>query len=115
MPIKYKPKSLDLMEIIEEERRRTIEDIPNEILLKIFYYLTFNDNITAGDVCKRYLSRGQIQRCGKGGNYFHFLVKVTKNEKISWLVFLLFTDKVNFLLVNKEKNSQEKKVNKQDS
>ena len=53
MPIKDKPKSLDLMETIEEERRRTIEDIPNEILLKIFYYLSFNDNIAAGDVCER--------------------------------------------------------------
>ena len=61
MPIKDKPKSLDLMETIEEERRRTIEDIPNEILLKIFFYLTFNDNITAGNVCKRYVSRGQTE------------------------------------------------------
>ena len=46
------------METIEEERRRTIEDIPNEILLKIFYYLSFNDNIAAGDVCKRYMLLG---------------------------------------------------------
>ena len=53
MPIKEKPKSLELMETIEEERRRTIEDLPNKILLKIFYYLSFNDNIAAGDVCKR--------------------------------------------------------------
>ena len=32
-----------------------------------------------------------------------------KNEKISCPVYLLFTEKVNFLLVNKEKNSQFKK------
>ena len=47
---------------------------------------------------------------------FQYLVKVTKNEKISCPVYLLFTEKVNFLLVNKEKNSQLKlEVNKQDS
>ena len=34
---------------------------------------------------------------------FRYLVKVTKNEKISCPVYLLFTEKVNFLLVNKEK------------
>ena len=34
---------------------------------------------------------------------FQYLVKVTKNEKISCPVYLLFTEKVNFLLVNKEK------------
>ena len=47
---------------------------------------------------------------------FQYLVKVTKNKKISCPVYLLFTEKVNFLLANKEKNSQLKlEVNKQDS
>ena len=53
---------------------------------------------------------------------FSFLVKVTKNEKISCPVYLLFTEKVIFLLVNKEKKIlvktgfvELKKVNKQDS
>jgi hypothetical protein len=32
-----------------------------------------------------------------------YLVKVTKNEKISCPVYLLFTEKVHFLSVNKEK------------
>ena len=50
---------------------------------------------------------------------FRYLVKVTKNEKISCPVCLLFTEKVNFLLVNKEKKISvktgfEQKVNKQD-
>ena len=53
MPFKYKPKSLVLMETIEEERGRTIEDLPNKILLKIFFDLSIIDKITAGDVCKR--------------------------------------------------------------
>ena len=36
--------------------------------------------------------------------------QVTKNKKISCPVYLLFTEKVNNLLVNKEKNSQLKLV-----
>ena len=41
---------------------------------------------------------------------------MTKNEKISCPVYSLFTEKVKFLLVNNEKNSQLKlDVNKQDS
>ena len=36
----------------------------------------------------------------------HYLVKVTKNEKISCPVYSLFTEKVNFFSVNKEKNSR---------
>ena len=36
---------------------------------------------------------------------FHYLVKVAKNEKIICLVYSLFTEKVNFLLVNKEKKN----------
>ena len=46
---------------------------------------------------------------------FHYLVKVMKNQKISSPVYLLFTEKVNFLLVNKDKFLFKKKVNKQDS
>jgi hypothetical protein len=38
------------------------------------------------------------------------LVKVTKNKTITCPVYLLFTEKVNFLMVNKEKNSQLKLV-----
>ena len=34
---------------------------------------------------------------------FRYLVKVTKNKKTSCPVCLLFTEKVNFLLSNKEK------------
>jgi hypothetical protein len=54
---------------------------------------------------------------------FLFLVKVTKNKKIICPVYLLFIEKVNFLLVNKEKKFSvktafeelKKKVRKQDS
>jgi hypothetical protein len=44
-------------------------------------------------------------------SFFGYLVKVTEKRKnISSPVCLLFTEKVNFLLVNKEKNSQLKLV-----
>ena len=51
---------------------------------------------------------------------FRYLVKVTKNEKISCPVCLLFTEKINFLLVKHFSfktgfDELKKRVNKQDS
>ena len=62
------------------------------LLSRITYYLIIYFWLLFSDQCLKYLINASF--------VFHYLVKVRKNQKISYPVYLPFTEKVNFLMVN---------------